>query len=270
MTSYENDCIFRRSYFGGRCEIFGNSYDDEMIYHFDFKGMYSQIMFEDFPIGDFQYKEPFEIKNIGFYFVTVFSNMIIPVLPYRSPDGKLIFPNGTFSGLYWYEELNYFVSCGGNISKIHYAYLFKNKNKPFKKFSQITSALRNNNFQNNFIFKLINNSLYGRLGMSPIDQETLLVNEEEFLKIEEEREVISYTIINDTYMVTIRKNIELDKKVKSNVLYASIITAKARIKLHKGFKSVEKNEGRILYCDTDSIFAAFKKNIDNQKHGDIF
>ena len=49
-----------------------------------------------------------------------------------------------------------------------------------------------------------------------------------------------------------------------------MITSKARIKLYRAYKDVIKNEGRILYSDTDSIFAAFKKDVLNQKHGDVF
>lgn len=48
--------------------------------------------------------------------------------------------------------------------------------------------------------------------------------------------------------------------VKSNVIYASMITAKARILLWKHLTGVTKSGGRLLYCDTDSIFAAYPKN----------
>ena len=60
------------------------------------------------------------------------------------------------------------------------------------------------------------------------------------------------------------------KKEKSNVAIASAITSKARIKLHKAQNDVIKNKGRLLYSDTDSIFAAYKTNVDNQIHGSIF
>ena len=50
----------------------------------------------------------------------------------------------------------------------------------------------------------------------------------------------------------------------TNVALAAAITPKARIKLYKGFKEVEKAGGRILYTDTDSIIAAFRtKNLGN-------
>jgi hypothetical protein len=42
-----------------------------------------------------------------------------------------------------------------------------------------------------------------------------------------------------------------------NVSYASAIASKARIKLYKAFLEVIADGGRILYCDTDSIFSAY-------------
>jgi ribosomal protein L14 len=273
--SFTDDCIFRKAYFGGRCEIFGNPYNDDHIYHFDFKGMYSQIMYEDFPIGNYSYIDykginTVSIKDIGFYFVTIHSDMEIPILPFRSEDGKLIFPNGSFSGLYWYEELNYFVIRGGIIKEIHYAYTFKKKKKVFKLYTEKMSELRNLNEWNNFVFKQIINSLYGRLGMSFKNEETIISDKKNFSKIELTHEVIKYSIIGEIYLVTIKKEVNMEEIIKSNVIYASIITSKARIKLHKGFIKVMENNGRLLYTDTDSIFASFKKNVDDEKHGEIF
>jgi hypothetical protein len=49
------------------------------------------------------------------------------------------------------------------------------------------------------------------------------------------------------------------EKSISNVLISASITAKARIKLYKGIIELYKENGRIIYTDTDSIIAAFKK-----------
>jgi hypothetical protein len=71
--------------------------------------------------------------------------------------------------------------------------------------------------------------------------------------------------INDIFVLII----DLDKKYKKkfgyiektnskrNVSYASAITSKARIKLHKLIINVKKDGGRPLYCDTDSVFAGY-------------
>jgi len=99
--SLDDDLKFRPSYFGGRCEIFGNPESGERVFHFDFPGMYSQVMAEEYPIGYFFLEYPQEVEQIGFYHVDVYSDMEIPILPFRDGNsGKLLFPNGEFSGLY--------------------------------------------------------------------------------------------------------------------------------------------------------------------------
>jgi hypothetical protein len=97
-TSMEigKDEIIRSGFYGGRCEVFGNKYPNEKIFHFDFSGMYAEIMKEDFFFNDVKIEESDKISEGGFYKVDVVSkDMEIPVLPFKEKkDGKLIFPNG--------------------------------------------------------------------------------------------------------------------------------------------------------------------------------
>jgi DNA polymerase elongation subunit (family B) len=51
-----------------------------------------------------------------------------------------------------------------------------------------------------------------------------------------------------------------NKKIKANIAVASITASRARIRLYNAFLEVINNNGRILYTDTDSIFACFKQN----------
>ena len=60
------------------------------------------------------------------------------------------------------------------------------------------------------------------------------------------------------------------KKSKNNIVIASCITSKARIKLYRAQEEVLKNKGRMLYSDTDSIFASFEKDVTGEKHGEIY
>jgi hypothetical protein len=85
-------------YYGGRCEVFGNPNSDELIYHMDFSSFYTNIMLEEYPIGDLEESLELNINiQYGFYDVLVYSNLKLPILPYRCPKTKkLLFPNGTF------------------------------------------------------------------------------------------------------------------------------------------------------------------------------
>lgn len=97
------DRIIRPSYFGGRCEIYGNPYDGEHIFHFDFKGMYAQCMNEKFCFGKIKYVyNNIDVNKPGFYYIKAFSkNLNIPVLPHHNCiNNKLMFTNGEVSGIY--------------------------------------------------------------------------------------------------------------------------------------------------------------------------
>lgn len=62
------DKMLRPSYFGGRCEVYGNSREREKIYHFDFSGMYGQCMLQKFPFGTYKvYTQIYEVEDVGFY-----------------------------------------------------------------------------------------------------------------------------------------------------------------------------------------------------------
>ncbi len=273
-TSIKIDKIIREAYFGGRCEVFGNKKENEKVFHFDFTGMYSEIMKEEFWFGKVKTKiNPKNIYEPGFYTVEVYSkNIEIPILPFREDtDQKLLFPNGNWIGTYWYEELILFIENGGIILKIISSLEFEKKGKPFLEFVENFQKMRKKSKFDNFFWKLFINSIYGRLGMGMIDEVTEIVNEEQYweLRKKKEKKIIRESIINKLILITYEKK-KSTEFINSNVAIAAMITSKARIKLYRAYKDVIKNEGRILYSDTDSIFAAFKKDVLNQKHGDVF
>lgn len=268
MNIKEDDLI-RPAYYGGRCEVFGNPYKDDYIFHFDFSSMYTNKLKEEFPYGDYKIiKNPKSFKKIGFYLVTVNSNINkIPILPFRCKEtNKLLFPNGHFSGLYWYEELKLFVENGGVISKIELGIVFSKKGFIFKNFSNFCIENRKKSDLNKILWKLIPNSFIGRMGLKPKEEKTLILNKNEYKPWE--YDVISDKKINEQYLVRIRTKDNIEK-ISNNVIYPAIITSKARILWWKTAKDLVNNGGRILYCDTDSIFVSFKKNIIGEVHGNL-
>lgn len=270
-TSLDFDNMVRPSYYGGRCEVFGNLRENEECFHFDFSGMYTNRLLEKYPYGEYNLEYSVStIERVGFYYVSVFSNINIPILPYRAKDsGKLLFPNGYFSGLYWYEELNLFKNQGGVIEAIHYAITFSNEDYIFKDFGILCDSLRKLSTYEKVLWKLIPNSFIGRLGLKPDPEKTFIIKDSEYDP--RDFNVICDKKINNKWIVRVRTD-DLPKKQKGNVSYPSIITSKARILWWLSAQEVIKNGGRLLYCDTDSIFAAFdKKNSPlDKKHGEVF
>jgi DNA polymerase elongation subunit (family B) len=94
-----------------------------------------------------------------------------------------------------------------------------------------------------------NNTFYGRLGMNPEK-----LNEEIISNLKDIKKYEKIVEKNNVYVGYFKK-----EKTISNVSISASITSKARIKLYRGMQEVMKNGGRILYVDTDSIIASFKK-----------
>jgi hypothetical protein len=64
------DIYIRPSYYGGRCEIYGNPKENEYIFHYDFSGMYGQCMMEKFCYGKYKIiHNPKDCNEPGFYWV---------------------------------------------------------------------------------------------------------------------------------------------------------------------------------------------------------
>jgi hypothetical protein len=279
----EEDIYIRKSYYGGRCEVFGNSEKNHFTHYFDFSGMYEQCMKQKFPIGQGFFKNSnLNYKNIGFHSIKFESNMDYPILPYHSENGKLIFANGIFSGCYWYQEIELFVINGGKILEIYSSYEFEKEDYVFKEFINEFSEIKKRGGVYKIFGKLIINSLYGSMAMNEKDYESFICfTDKEAEKINEQSDVLEYYKKNNCHLFKIIKNkksnLLLNKEElrwsnshsNRNVIYASCISSKARIKLYLALKEVLKSGGKLLYCDTDSIAASYKEVKLNEQFGEV-
>jgi len=279
----EEDIYIRNSYYGGRCEVFGNCSDNGFTHYFDFSGMYEQCMRQKFPVGEGFFKNSdLNYEKIGFHCIKFESNMEYPILPHHSENGKLLFANGIFVGCYWYEEIKLFIKRGGKILDIYSSYEFKEENYVFKDFIEEFSQIKKKGGIYKIFGKLVINSLYGSMAMSEKSYESLIYfTDKEAEKINESSDVLEYYKKNDCHLFKIIKNkksnLILNKKEirwsnlysNRNVIYASCISSKARIKLYQGFEEVLNSGGKLLYCDTDSIAASYDEIKINKQYGEV-
>jgi hypothetical protein len=206
--------------------------------------------------------------------------MMIPVLPYK--NNKLFFSNGIMIGTYWYEEIILFVENGGIIKKIINSYVYEKSEYIFKDFIEYFNEYRKKGGFYKTFGKLIVNSLYGGFALREDDYFTHFT----FSDLEAESIRFNFNVISQEYIGCIyiskilkdsKSNLIFNKKEMRwsnkfsirNITYSCIISSKARIKLYKSFKEVERDGGRILYCDTDSIFASYDTNKKNVSIGEI-
>ncbi len=257
------DRIARESYFGGRTEVFGNLNDDEIALHYDWSGMYAQCMCEKVLGGNIYESDIIkDLDTPGFYWIQFIQDLEFPILPIKK--GKLLFVNGVMEGWYWFEEILLAMKHGIKILSVkktlsgqYYDYFlrdFVERNNKMRTISPLHKIIGKNN----------NNTFYGRLGMNPCGFE------EEILHNNSSEKIYEKIVENNGIRIGYKKK----EKNTSNVTISAAITAKARIKLYNGITEVTKQGGRILYTDTDSIIAAFKKenykNFLDKKIGEVF
>jgi hypothetical protein len=270
----------KNSYFGGRCEVFGNPIEKEIIHYFDFTGMYSQCMLQKFPIGKGKISEKnLNINNLGFHTIKFKCNHYLPALPFKS--NKLLFPNGIITGTYWYEEIQQAILNNKCEIIDHYSsYEFENEDYIFKDYVEEFINLRKKGSIYNVFGKNMINGLYGSFALVEENFFTLIIlNEIEFNSIIELTTVLKWRKLGKIYVIDIKKDnkssIYFDKRkkwtnvCKRNISYAAIISSKARIKLNTALMNVLEDGGKLYYTDTDSIFAGYTVNKLNQILGEI-
>jgi len=251
------DAFVRSSYFGGRTEIFKPFFEqqktNEMLKSYDVNSLYPAVMREfDYP-GGFHFETYQYLPNkIGFYDVEVtVPEMYVPPLGMRfnNMEDKLIFPTGTFRGIWSTAELNYAMSIGCKINKVYKGAIFRNIGPLFKEYIEFLYAIRKKSSKasvDNVLCKLLMNSSYGRFGLN-LEREQLYFDDgseglRPYMDIEIDEK-------GDDIIRLASKNVQLESSF-SNVSIAAWVTSQARVWMHKLYMMSPES---LYYTDTDSI-----------------
>lgn len=256
----ESDDFIRRGYFGGRVEIFKPYFKEnktKRLHVYDVNSLYPAVMRDnEFPIqeGDFCKRRKIGTMYMAEVTVQTPAGQYLPVLPIVCRKRKkLIFPTGTFRGVYSSVELEYAESLGTRVLKVHRVLQLKNGGKIFKEFINELYKIRENTPKGsvlNYTAKVTMNSLYGRMALN--------LNKEE-LKIMGSIE--DYENLDEYRRFTFgKREVKLLKGKKtlnsfSQVAIGAWVTSLARIKTHK---MALKIKDQLFYMDTDSFFTTAK------------
>jgi len=257
------DAFERLAYRGGRSETF--QYGELDTSQYDVNSMYVAIMSDYFFPNPCVYNWIKSDENFESYFnsekdylmlikckVNVPKMKIAP-LPYKERGGKLIFPIGTFEGVFTSAELKEALKYGVKIEKVKEYVVYFEKGKYFKSFANDVYAKRmeykkNGNEGMQLLIKTIGNSLYGKFAQrNGSSHKWEKYNGEPFEKIK------NYDIQTDekgNITNVYKGNAKRIDSIHSFPVLSVFITSYARIKLLKYLKEYEKD---IVYCDTDSL-----------------
>ena len=236
------------AYHGGRTEAFaGGEYDD--VEAVDAASMFPWAMTSGplpLPWGLYSRVGPgAAVEPFGIYDVDVESDLVLPRLPFRSADGT-IYPNGRWRARYVGEELLAFARAGGRF-RVRRGIVLRQSCDPFQSYvSDMFARKQSARGLDRSLYKLLLNGLYGKFG-----QKGRLVRAAPVSRFAKMEPRPSDARIWNGLAIW---NTETSPPPWSNQVWPAFVTARARVKLADEMERVKKNGGRVLYCDTDSIF----------------
>ena len=238
----------RQAYYGGRVEIF--KMIAENVREYDVNSMYVSAMLNPLPCGSkgaWASGYDFSDENtVGFLDCTVEcpDNLLIPLLPVKTPEGKLIFPIGTWRGTYFSAEVKEALKHGYKI-EVTRALIFP-CDTYLKDYAQDTWNLRIANPGKNPInitAKLLGNGLYGKFAQER-EREMILSNVDF-----EEGCKNGWKLVFPEYNLWKVPTFSDSPAILPYI--SAAITSYSRIALHR-FLMLKPE--KVVYCDTDSVF----------------
>lgn len=281
----------REAYYGGHVDVY-IPYIEGQWYSYDVNSLYPSSMLNPLPSG-----KPEHIYNpnmdtfFGFVYCTVNipKDTPYPSLPIRK-NGRVIFPTGTFTGLWFSEEVKYALSQGGQLLGAHWGIQFKPNSNIFTNLINYINSIKvkasdpeNYDSTRREIAKLLMNSLYGRFGLRYLDDVTHIYDKEEagrihllfkisrIIPFENGQELIIHSRLPNLDSIRIIEpnaeeldllKTETNLYLNTNVALAAAITGYSRIQINEYKNHIHNLGGKVAYSDTDSIVCNVKLDDD--------
>jgi len=238
VNCHDTNPLAKEAYFGGRVELFKHRNETEIVAYTDINSLYPAMMLKDFPAEVRVWTSDILPK-----FGVVKCRVKIPkcgvaVLPYRSEDGRILYPYGEFSGTWTVVEIQAAIARGATID-VEECFGTDDSFSPYKAFVLDGYAKRQNSKTESerLFHKLILNNLYGRLGTGGVVGRTV------WQTYDNQDDGVCYGS-----KVLVKYQMPLSKE--TNWLHAAYVTAYGRLQLLEFIERIGVE--RMIYCDTDS------------------
>lgn len=168
-----------------------------------------------------------------------------PVLPWRDPKGKLLFPVGRWRGCFYDEELAYAQeTCSVNVRSIWRVERWHTGARLSEWALALWERIKHAKGFARYFAKILRNAAYGKF-LQAREQRSYTLR-----PIDEE----GYSRVHDRLPLWFRDFTR--QPACRNVATACGILARARIALHKAIVATDAAGGRVAYCDTDSVLCS--------------
>ncbi|MFA5297635.1 MAG: DNA polymerase [Lutibacter sp.] len=264
---------FYESYYGGRNEAFYIGKCNAVCY--DINSMYPHSMInEQFPNPKhLRLKTHITVNDFLTFYLLHYEGCANITVKHKEIDygflplkrnGKLLFPVGTFSGWYNFNEIRFALKHEAIIIKKVDRVIFSSPMKsPFIDYAKdlYKKKAETNNELMRYVYKLLLNSLYGKFAQRIKSEQIYIDNIDLQYKIIQEYQskkqlikIIPFSLERKDCFIEVKNNRGF--LYHSIPLFSSYITSGSRV--HLLAQILKYKEFVPLYCDTDSIF--FKKN----------
>jgi len=274
--SYNLDPQLREGYCGGIVDVYTPHLQNTTGYYYDVNSLYPTAMCKPMPVG-MPTPINLNINDFGEFFgylkatVRAPVNEYIGLLPIKL-GGRLICPGGTFTGVFFSEELRFALANGYQILNIEWALKFEIGNNCFKDLIEILNAMKIEGQVNKQptirnLAKLLMNSMYGRFGMKASFLVTQIVENTD--RFQEAWDIISQIQMGNKFIVNMEPNFQYvletqGEKVyeelmikygahNTNVAIAGAVTAYSRMIINQIKLTALQLGATLYYSDTDSI-----------------
>jgi len=236
---HDSSLLSREGLYGGRVELFKVHNEADFACWTDINSLYPYVMQGTFP-GELEVWERKDLPEFGMVRATVKApESDIMVLPLRADDGRILYPWGTFQGVWTIAELKTAVEYGYKIQQVHECLGSNVSTRPYSVYVQRLYEMRleSKSDAEKLFFKLLMNNLYGRLGTSGLIGRTVLrtPQTEQQGHAFGTKALVEYTL-------------PLSREV--NWCHAAYVTSYGRLELLRYLKTIGAE--KLIYCDTDS------------------
>jgi len=223
---------------------------EQNIRGYDINSMYPFCMLNEYPESLIEDPGMTKGKGMAEITITIPQDVYYAPLPYRTPNDELWYPVGVLRGVWTYDEVRRAESMGGKVLKVHKAYGCNVMCRPFNQFihTLYTKRKATASEAERLFLKVLMNALYGKVASR--NQVTRTVSRYKLMKDDRGRKRIE-----EVKWINYHRGL-LDyftpQQPYVNVCWGSMITAYARLLLHKYLMSIPQEKA--IYCDTDSVY----------------
>ncbi|MCI0562131.1 MAG: hypothetical protein MN733_26895, partial [Nitrososphaera sp.] len=234
---HDSDEFSKLGHYGGRVELFAREGTD--VSYTDINSLYPSVMTEKFP--DYISTQSDIDCEYGIADVTIaVSECVVAPLPFRDSAARVLFPTGVIRGVWTVHEIRDALAHGAKLIKLHACQGANSGSRYYTEFVQTCYERRldSKSPAEKLFWKLLMNNLYGRLGISG--------------EITRSVQLTDKTMLDGIpYGCKVLTKYKMPLPDFANYCHATYVASYARLRLLYYLRLVP--EGRLVYCDTDSI-----------------